>query len=90
MTIKRSKLLQMGEDAIKAVKLPFILKKEKKNLELWVLEREQSVATLDAEINELKSTETLDTDAILNKIDEKELAERRLTQGEDLMKELFD
>lgn len=90
MSVKRADLLKMGEDALKAVKLPFKLKKEKKNLESWVLDYEEKVATLDQEITDLKSDENMSVDKILDKVDEKELAERRLKQGQELMKELFD
>jgi len=88
--MKRSDLLKMGEDALKTFKLPFQIRKEKKNLESWIINYEEIVATLDDEINEMKGEEKLNVDSILDKIDDKELAERRLKQGEDLMKELFD
>ena len=88
--MKRSDLLKLGEDALKTIKLPFKLKKEKKSLESWVLDYEEKVATQDAEIADLKAEEKLNTDSILDKVDERELAERRLKQGEELMKELFD
>ena len=87
--MKRSELLKLGEDALKLIKLPFQLKKEKKSLESWVIDYEERVATLDAEISDLKAEEKLNVDKILDKVDEKELAERRLKQGEELMKELF-
>ena len=88
--MKRSELLKLGEDALKLIKLPFQLKKEKKSLESWVIDYEERVATLDAEISDLKAEEKLNVDKILDKVDEKELAERRLKQGEELMKELFN
>ena len=88
--MKRSELLKMGEDALKAVKLPFKIKKEKKNLESWILDYEEKVATLEQEISDLKSDENMNVDKILDKVDECQLAERRLKQGQDLMKELFD
>jgi len=88
--MKRAELLKMGEDAIKAVKLPFKIRKEKKNLESWVLDYEEKVATLESEINDCKADENLNVDRILDKVDDLELAQRRLRQGEELMKELFD
>ena len=88
--MKRSDLLKLGKDALKAVKLPFKLKKEKKNLESWILDYEEKVATLEQEISDLKADENMNVDKILDKVDECELAERRLKQGQNLMKELFD
>ena len=88
--MKRAELLKMGEDAIKAVKLPFKIRKEKKSLESWVLDYEEKVATLESEINDCKADENLNVDRILDKVDDLELAQRRLRQGEELMKELFD
>ena len=86
----RKELLKMGEDAIKAVKLPFKIRKEKKQLEALILDYEERVATLESEINDLKAEETLNVERILDKVDDLELAQRRLKQGEELMKELFD
>ena len=86
----RKELLKMGEDAIKAVKLPFKLRKEKKQLEALILDYEEKVATLESEINDCKADENLNVDRILDKVDDLELAQRRLRQGEELMKELFD
>jgi len=88
--MKRADIIKLGEDALKAIKLPFQLKKEKKQLESWILNYEEKVATLEAEISDVKAEEKLDVDKILNKVDDLQLAERRLKQGEDLMKELFD
>ena len=87
--MKRSELLKMSEAGLKLIKLPFKLRKEQKQLESWVIELEEKIATLDSEINDLKAAETLKVDSILNKEDERKLAERRLTQGQELMKELF-
>jgi len=88
--MKRADIIKLGEDALKAIKLPFQLKKEKKQLESWILNYEEKVATLEAEISDVKAEEKLDVDKILKKVDDLQLAERRLKQGEDLMKELFD
>jgi len=85
----RAELLKMAEAGIKAVKLPFKLKKEKKNLESWILDYEEKIATLEQEITDLKCKEEMSVDDILDKQDELELAERRLKQGQALMEELF-
>jgi hypothetical protein len=85
----RTKLLKATDDAKKVIATPFTVKKEKKQLESWILDREQKDAELQEEINELKSADKMDVDAILDKIDELELNNRRLKQGEGLLNELF-
>ena len=86
----RKELLRLAEAGIKEIKLPFKLKKEKKQLESWILDYEEKAATLDSEITDIKCEENLNVDKILDKTDELELAKRRLKQGQNLMKELFD
>ena len=88
--MKRSKLLELSEEGLKLLKRPFQLRKEKKNLEGWVIEYEEKVAIFESEINDLKADEKLDVDKILDKVDDLDLAKRRLKQGEALMKELFE
>ena len=88
--MKRSELLKLSEEGLKLLKRPFQLRKEKKNLEGWVIEYEEKVVVLEAEINDLKAEEKLNVDSILDKVDDLDLAKRRLKQGEALMKELFD
>lgn len=85
----RKTLLKLTEEGVKAVKLPFKLRKEKKQLESWTIDYEEKVETLGSDITDLKCKEELDVEAILDKVDEKELAERRLKQGTVLMDELF-
>jgi len=87
--MKRSELLKMSEDAIIAVKIPFKIRKERKSLESYVLDYEEKVATLESDISDLKAKENLDVGKILDLIDDKDLAERRLKQGEALLEELF-
>jgi len=88
--MKRSELLKLSEEGLKLLKRPFQLRKEKKNLEGWVIEYEEKVAVLESEINDLKAEEKLNVDSILDKVDDLDLAKYRLKQGEALMKELFD
>ena len=90
MSKTRKELLRLAEAGIKEVKLPFKLRKEEKQLESWVLDYEEKVATLEAEITELKCEEKLDVDKILDKVDDMELAQRRLKQGQELTIELFE
>lgn len=85
----RKELLKLGEDALKQIKAPFKLAKEKKQLETWILEKEEKIAELESKVNEEKCKEVINFDTILNAEDELQLAKRRLKQGQDLMEELF-
>lgn len=86
----RKDLLSIGKEALEAIKLPFKIRSEKKSLEQWILDHETRIAELDYKIQEAKGAKDLNVDNILDKIDEKDLLVRRLKQGEDLMKELFE
>ena len=65
------------------------VKKEKKSLEGWILDYEEKNAVLESEISDLKCGDELNTDKILDKVDELEFSQRRLKQGQELMDELF-
>ena len=85
----RKELLSIGKEALEAIKLPFKIKSEKKNLEQWILDKESAIAEMEYEIQAAKGEKELNTDKILDKMDDLELLKRRLKQGEDLMVELF-
>lgn len=85
----RKELLSIGKEALEAIKLPFKIKSEKKNLEQWILDKESAIAEMEYEIQTAKGEKELNTDKILDKMDDLELLKRRLKQGEDLMVELF-
>lgn len=86
----RKELLSVGKEALEAIKLPFKIRSERKQLEQWILEKEIAIAELEYRIQEAKGSKDLNVDCILDKIDDLELLQRRLKQGEDLMLELFD
>ncbi len=85
----REKFLKSTDDAKKALKVPFQVRKDKKKLESWIIDREEEVATLELKIQDNKSNDNLEINKILDSIDELVLAKRRLEQGQKLLKELF-
>lgn len=82
-------LLSKGKDAIAALELPYKVKKEKKNLEMKILELEQKMAVDDLTIQEQKSQSPIDWNKLTTAIDQQSLNKRQLKQLEDLETELF-
>lgn len=82
-------LISKGKEAIAALELPFKVKKEKKNLEMKILELEQEIAKDDLIIQEQKSATPVNWDKLIEAIDKKALNERKLKQLKDLETELF-
>jgi len=89
MATLREKLLKTADDVKKNMAVPFKVKKEKKELEVWIIGKEQKLAELESDLNDMKADDTLDVEAILYKQDDLALTKRQLEQGEALMKELF-
>ena len=85
----REQLLGATEEMRKKIKVPFQVRKDKKKMESWLIDIESEIADLEFEIKDLKSKESFDPAAILDKTDELTLKERRLKQGEALLLELF-
>ena len=82
-------LLKLGKDAIAEIELPFKVKKEQKNLEMKILELEQQLAKDELTIQEQKTRNPINWDSIIDAIDNKAINERKLSQLEQLQKELF-
>lgn len=82
-------LLSKGKEAIAALELPFKVKKEKKNLEMKILELEQQIAKDELTIQEQKSANPVNWDTLIKAIDTKEINERKLKQLQALEAELF-
>lgn len=85
----RETILKKTDEAIEAIKLPFKIKKEKKELEKWILNKEEEMATLELKIADLKSSKDISIDKLLDIIDDLDLTKRRLIQGEYLLEELY-
>lgn len=87
MTYKE--LISKGKEAIAALELPFKVKKEKKNLEMKILELEQEMSKDELTIQEQKSAIPIDWDKLIQAIDKKALNDRKLKQLNELETELF-
>lgn len=83
-------LISKGKEAIAALELPFKVKKERKNLEMKILELEQTIAKDELTIQEQKSASPVNWDTLIEAIDKLELNNRKLKQLEALEKELFE
>ena len=86
----REKLLKSSSDVKKAIKVPFQVRKDKKALESWIIDKESEIADHELAIEEIKSSDNFDPDKILDLSDELELKKRRLEQGQQLLKEMFE
>ena len=82
-------LLKLGKEAIADIERPFKVKKEQKNLEMKILELEQSIAKDELTIQEQKSANPVNWDSLINAIDNEALNNRKLKQLKELEKELF-
>ena len=79
---KRIDLIKMGKEALDNLQAPFKVRKDRKELESWIIDREQKIAELENKIQELKgSKDNFDVEKILNAIDDLALEQRRLQQG---------
>ena len=86
----REKLLKSTDDVKKALKVPFQVRKDKKSLESWIIDREEEVAELELKIEDLKANSNFNVNKILETMDDLKLAERRLKQGQNLIKTMFE
>ena len=82
-------LLKLGKEAIAEIELPFKVKKEQKNLEMEILELEQTIARDELTIQEQKCKFPVNWHDLLNAIDNKAINERKLKQLQDLQTEMF-
>lgn len=82
-------LLTMGKEAINAALAPVRARSAKKKAELEIAKLEERVATLDSEMNTLCSEKDINFDRIIDKLDDIALVERRKTQFEKIIAEMF-
>ena len=87
--MKYEDLLKLGKEALDLVKIPFEVRKARKDVEKEVITIEQKIAEKDAEINNAKSARPFILKTILDAIDDKEILERELKQVNELLEELF-
>ena len=86
---KYKDLLQMGKEAVDAIKIPFEVRKAEKTLESEIINIEQAIAEQELKIQEAKSIKPLDLRKILDAINTKDLKQRELKLAVELQKELF-
>ena len=86
----REHLLKSSSDVKKAIKVPFQVRKDKKQLESWLIDKESDIADLELKIQDIKSSDNFNPDKILDIEDDLVIARRRLQQGQDLLKEMFE
>lgn len=83
------KLLTMAKEAVDTALAPVRARAAKKQAELETAKLDEKIATLESEITQECSKKDLDFEAIIRKMDDLALAERRKTQFEKITNELF-
>lgn len=86
---KLEQLYKLSKEVIDAIKLPFEIAKAKKDLEREIITIEQEIAELDQKITDVKMQRPFALKTIIDAIDDKALAERKLKQAQELLEELF-
>ncbi len=74
------KLLTMAKEAVDASLAPVRARAAKKQAELEMAKLDEKIATLESEINQECAKKDLNFDAIIRKLDDLALAERRKAQ----------
>lgn len=82
-------LIGLAKEAKEKLQIPFKVAKSEKDLEMKILEIQQSIAEADVTIEESKMEYPAKWDVIIDRIDKKALLERKLSQLQDLKVELF-
>ena len=82
-------LLQKGKQAISDLERPFKVRKEKKSLEMKILEMEQQIAEDELSLQEEKSKSPLNWEKMIQSLDKLEINNRKLTQLLSFELELF-
>lgn len=82
-------LIGLAKEAKEKIQIPFQVAKAHKDLEMKILEVEQSIAEANVTIEEKKTVYPAKWDEIISAIDKKELLERKLKQLKELEQELF-
>lgn len=82
-------ILAMTKEKINECLAPIRANKAKKRAELEQIKIDEKVTRIESEIHELAAKEDIDFDAIINKLDEVALLERRKSQFDKIIGELF-
>ena len=81
--------LRMGKDAINEMMAPAKARSAKKKAELEMCKLDERIASAQAEIHELCTTEDVDFGKIIDKLDDLALMERRKEQYEEILEQMF-
>lgn len=84
------KILAMTKEAIDKTLVPVRTRQAKQQGELEMMKIEEKVLTLESEIQEITVKHPLNYDALLKKLDEVALLERRQKQFKKVISELFE
>jgi len=84
-----SKLLALTKEGVDKLLAPVRSRSARKKAEYEVAKLEESLATFEKDITELCSKQEINFGAILDKLDEYDLAERRVRQFNKVIEELF-
>jgi hypothetical protein len=82
-------LVAMTKEKLDEALVPLRVRAAKAKAEGEVIKLEEKLISLETQINEACAKKEIDFNAIGDRIDEYELAERRLKQIQDLIKALF-
>jgi hypothetical protein len=83
------KLLTMAKEAIDTTLAPVRANAAKKQAELEMAKLDERIATLESELTTACSQKDINFDAIIRKLDDIALAERRKGQFEKIVSEMF-
>lgn len=83
------KLLTMAKEAVDKTLAPLRAKAAQKKAELEMAKLDERIASLENQVNEQCSKQDINFDAVIDKLDELALAERRRSQFEKIVRELF-
>lgn len=84
-----AKALKMGKDALNDLKIPFRVARAQKQAELAKLELEESLAGLEARLQEMTSADNLDFKAIINQQNSIGLKQREICQYQSILDQMF-
>lgn len=84
-----SELIKMGKEALDATLAPIRAIAQRKKAELELAKLDEVCATLEQKITETCSAKEINFDAVIEKMDELDLADRKRTQLKALLKQLF-
>ena len=87
---KYKELLKMAKEAIDDMQIPYKVRKAKHHIDGEILSIEKQISDYNLKIVEAKSEHPIDFNKIIEQIDARDLAQRKLNIANELKDELFD